>query len=125
MFLAGLLFGRTIGWIGQTRDDHAVPWCGGGAPASGRRRCSGLASRAALPPPHPSAIPYALFIAGGLAVPIPLAVGSTPRPAVPLSRAGIGRLPEETAPPPPCARSRLPAIELTLAQTAQATARSA
>ena len=25
MFLAGLLFGRAIGWIGQTRDDHAVP----------------------------------------------------------------------------------------------------
>ena len=26
VFLTGLLFGRTIGWIGQTRDDHAVPW---------------------------------------------------------------------------------------------------
>src|SRR5262249_39674126 len=25
VFLGGLLFGRTIGWIGQTRDDHAVP----------------------------------------------------------------------------------------------------
>ena len=25
MFLTGLLFGREIGWIGQTRDDHAVP----------------------------------------------------------------------------------------------------
>ncbi len=26
IFLAGLLFGREIGWIGQTRDDHAVPF---------------------------------------------------------------------------------------------------
>jgi len=25
IFLAGLMFGRKIGWIGQTRDDHAVP----------------------------------------------------------------------------------------------------
>ncbi|MDB5631173.1 MAG: glucosyltransferase MdoH, partial [Tardiphaga sp.] len=25
IFLIGLLFGREIGWIGQTRDDHAVP----------------------------------------------------------------------------------------------------
>ena len=25
IFLSGLLFGREIGWIGQTRDDHAVP----------------------------------------------------------------------------------------------------
>ena len=26
IFLSGLLFGREIGWIGQTRDDHAVPF---------------------------------------------------------------------------------------------------
>ena len=26
IFLAGLLFGREIGWIGQIRDDHAVPF---------------------------------------------------------------------------------------------------
>ena len=26
LFLAGLPFGRAIGWIGQTREDHAVPW---------------------------------------------------------------------------------------------------
>ena len=26
IFLTGLLFGREIGWIGQTRDDHAVPF---------------------------------------------------------------------------------------------------
>ena len=26
LFFAGLPFGRAIGWIGQTRDDHAIPW---------------------------------------------------------------------------------------------------
>ena len=26
MFLAGLVLGRTIGWGGQARDDHSVPW---------------------------------------------------------------------------------------------------
>ena len=26
LFLAGLPFGRVIGWIGQVRDDHSVPW---------------------------------------------------------------------------------------------------
>ena len=26
LFLAGLPFGRVIGWIGQVRDDHTVPW---------------------------------------------------------------------------------------------------
>ena len=31
IFLIGLLFGREIGWIGQTRDDHAVPLRAGAA----------------------------------------------------------------------------------------------
>ena len=26
LFLAGVPFGRAIGWIGQVRDDHTVPW---------------------------------------------------------------------------------------------------
>jgi membrane glycosyltransferase len=26
LFLAGLPFGTVIGWIGQVRDDHTVPW---------------------------------------------------------------------------------------------------
>ena len=36
MFLAGLLLGRRIGWGGQARDDHSVPWrrCGAGALAA-------------------------------------------------------------------------------------------
>ena len=49
---------------------------------------------------HPAAIPYALFLAGGPALAIPLAV-VTAWPALGslFARIGIGRLPEETAPP--------------------------
>jgi membrane glycosyltransferase len=48
----------------------------------------------------PSAIPYALFIAGGPLVSIPLAmVTASPAVGRALVRIGLGRLPEETAPP--------------------------
>ena len=52
------------------------------------------------PRPIRPRIPYALLLAGGPALSIPLAV-VTARPAVgaALARIGIGRLPEETAPP--------------------------
>ena len=75
LFLAGLLFGRAIGWIGQMRDDHAVSWsrsrCDSFWPHTAARAGRRSASLAAT---HPAAIPYALFLAGGLALSIPLAV---------------------------------------------------
>jgi membrane glycosyltransferase len=111
LFLGGLLFGRTIGWIGQTRDDHAVPlslavhnlW---------PQALLGIATVGFLAFAAPSAIPYALFIAGGPLLAIPLAV-ITAQPAAGrlLLRLGIGRLPEETAPPPPLRALALPAVE--------------
>ena len=110
LFLAGLLFGRTIGWIGQTRDDHAVPW------AAALRQLwpqtlLGLGVIAVLALTHPAAIPYALFIAGGLAVSVPLAVlTALPKVGRLFAQIGIGRLPEETAPPPPLRALDLPAI---------------
>ena len=63
IFLAGLLFGREIGWIGQTRDDHAVPltlalrnlW---------PHTLLGCAALGLLAITQPAAIPYALFLAG-------------------------------------------------------------
>jgi membrane glycosyltransferase len=60
---------------------------------------------------HPSAIPYALLLAGGPALSIPLAV-ITAMPAVgtALARIGIGRLPEETAPPDALTALALPAV---------------
>src|SRR5262249_58694319 len=61
LFLGGLLFGRTIGWIGQTRDDHAVPlslavhnlW-----PQAVLR----VSTLGVLALPPPSALPYSPFL---------------------------------------------------------------
>ena len=67
----------------------------------------------------PAAIPYALFIAGGPLLSIPLAV-VTASPALgrALVRIGLGRLPEETAPPPEMAALALPAVELAAGRAA-------
>jgi membrane glycosyltransferase len=110
LFLAGLPFGKTVGWIGQVRDDHTVPWSAawqqfwphtllGGA-------CVGL-----LAFTHPSAIPYALLIAGGPLLAVPLAVlTALPPVGLWLARIGLGRLPEETAPPVALEALALPAL---------------
>ena len=69
-----------VGWGGQARDDHAVPWrCG--APALAADRCSAGLAFVALALTVPAAIPYALLIAGGLALAIPLAVFTADPPS--------------------------------------------
>ncbi|HMH62778.1 MAG TPA: glucans biosynthesis glucosyltransferase MdoH, partial [Bradyrhizobium sp.] len=111
IFLTGLLFGREIGWIGQTRDDHAVPftlalhnlW---------PHTLLGCAALGLLAVTQPAGIPYALFLAAGPALAIPFAMMT----AWPLlgsfaARVGIGRLPEETARPAVLLALALPAIE--------------
>jgi membrane glycosyltransferase len=110
LFLAGLPFGKTVGWIGQVRDDHTVPWL-----AAWRQfwphtllgaGCVGL-----LAFTHPGAIPYALLIAGGPLLAVPLAVFTAiPSLGTTLARIGLGRLPEETAPPVALAALSLPAL---------------
>ena len=96
VFLARLLFGRTIEWGAQARDDHEVPW------SLALRHfwpqtLVGLVPLLVLAISAPSAIPYAFLIAGGPLLSIPLAV-ATAAPA--LGRAlialGLDRLPEET-----------------------------
>ena len=111
IFLTGLLFGREIGWIGQTRDDHAVPF------ALALRNLwphtlLGCAALGLLAVTQPAAIPYAFLLAGGPALAIPFAMvtawsslGSF------AARAGIGRLPEETVRPAVLTALALPAIE--------------
>jgi membrane glycosyltransferase len=115
-FLVRLLFGRSVGWGAQARDDHKVPF------ALALRHLwpqtlLGLSTVIGLALTVPSAIPYALFIAGGPLLSIPLAV-ITASPAVGrmLVGIGLGRLPEETAPPPEITTLALPAIEMTAAQ---------
>jgi membrane glycosyltransferase len=111
LFLAGLLFGREIGWIGQTRDDHAVPftlalqnlW---------PHTLLGCAVLGLLAVTQPAAIPYALFLAGGPALAIPFAMMTAwPRLGSFAARIGIGRLPEETARSAVLLALALPAIE--------------
>jgi membrane glycosyltransferase len=110
LFLAGVPFGRTIGWIGQVRDDHTVPW-GQAMRQLWPHTAIGLGSLAIIAATHPAAIPYVLLLAGGPALSVPLAV-ITARPAVgiALARIGIGRLPEETAPPLALTALALPAV---------------
>jgi membrane glycosyltransferase len=100
LFMVNLLFGRGVGWGGQARDDHAVPL----SAAIARlwpHTLLGCACLGALAIWAPVAIPYALLISGGLALAVPFCV-MTANPAVgaALVRAGIGRLPEETASSP-------------------------
>jgi membrane glycosyltransferase len=111
LFLGGLLFGRTIGWIGQTRDDHAVPWSLA-IHNLWPQALIGLATVGVLAATAPAAIPYALFIAGGPLLAVPLAVVTAwPAAGRVMLRLGIGRLPEETAPPPSLRALALPAVE--------------
>ncbi len=110
LFLAGLPFGKTVGWIGQVRDDHTVPWS-----AAWRQfwphTLLGAGCVALLAFTHPSAIPYALLIAGGPLLAVPLAVfTAVPWLGMALARVGLGRLPEETAPPVALAALSLPAL---------------
>jgi membrane glycosyltransferase len=111
IFLTGLLFGREIGWIGQTRDDHAVPftlalhnlW---------PHTLLGCAALGLLAVTQPAGIPCALLLAAGPALAIPFAMMT----AWPLlgsfaARVGIGRLPEETERPAVLLALALPAIE--------------
>jgi membrane glycosyltransferase len=111
IFLTGLLFGREIGWIGQSRDDHAVPftlalrnlW---------PHTLLGIAALGLLAVTQPAAIPYALFLAGGPALAIPFAMVTAWRWFGSLAaRIGIGRLPEETTQPALLRALALPAIE--------------
>jgi membrane glycosyltransferase len=110
LFLAGLPFGRVIGWIGQVRDDHTVPWSQS-LHQLWPHTALGFASLGLVAATHPSAFWYAFLLAGGPALSIPLAV-LTARPAVGifLARIGIGRLPEETAPPLALSALALPAV---------------
>jgi membrane glycosyltransferase len=112
IFLAGLLFGREIGWIGQTRDDHAVSltlalrnlW---------PHTLLGCAALGLLAIIQPSAIPYALFLAGGPALAVPFAMMTAWPPFGSFAaRVGIGRLPEETTRPAVLLDLALPAIEM-------------
>jgi membrane glycosyltransferase len=111
LFFAGLPFGRVIGWIGQVRDDHTVPWSVA-VKQLWPQTALGLSCLAILAATHPVAAIYAfVLIAGGPAISIPFAViTAMPGLGRALARIGIGRLPEESAPPSALAALSLPAL---------------
>jgi len=115
LFLARLFLGRSIGWTAQARDDHVVAWSVA-IRQLWPQTLLGLWSMLLLAPRVPSAIPYALFIAGGPLVSIPFAVvTAAPRLGRALVDIGFCRLPEETAPPAELRALDLPAIKISLA----------
>ena len=73
MFLAALPFGVRVGWGGQARDDHAVPF-GLALRKLWPQTLLGWGVIVTLALTAPAAIPVALLVAGGLAFAIPLAV---------------------------------------------------
>jgi len=112
VFLARLLCGRPLDWGAPARHDHEVPW------SLALRQfwpqtLVGLAPVLLLAAAAPAALPYALLIAGGPLLSIPLAV-LTGSPALgrTLIALGLDRLPEETLPPPELRALKLPAIEM-------------
>lgn len=122
LFLIGLMFGKQIGWIGQTRDDHAVP-VSLAFEALWPQTLLGIGVFGVLAATHPSAMFWAFFLAGGLALSIPLAViTALPGAGAMLARIGIGRLPEETDSPAVLRELGLPAIEMAAGQSAAARA---
>jgi membrane glycosyltransferase len=115
LFFVRLLAGHTVGWGAQARDDHAVPWTHA-VSHFWPQTLIGLAPVLLLALTAPSTIPWALFLAGGPLVSIPLAVvTAAPAAGRALIAVGLDRLPEETTPPAELKALALPAIELTAA----------
>jgi membrane glycosyltransferase len=110
LFLARLPFSRTVGWAAQERDDHMVP-LGLACRALWPHTLVGAGAILVLAFTHPAAIPYALPLAAGLALSIPLAViPALPAVGAAMMRWGMGNLPEETAAPVALDALALPAL---------------
>jgi membrane glycosyltransferase len=112
VFFVRLLTGHTVGWGAQARDDHAVSWADAFA-HFWPQTLIGLVPVLLLALTAPSAIPWALFLAAGPLLSIPLAVvTAAPATGRALIALGLDRLPEEMAPPAELAALGLPAIEM-------------
>jgi membrane glycosyltransferase len=115
LFFVRLLLGRTLEWKAQLREDHRVPWR-----VAVRQfwphTLIGLIPVLLLALTAPAGIPFALFIAAGPLLSIPLAV-ATASPALGRAMIAVGlcRLPEESNPPSELIVLKLPAIELSQA----------
>jgi membrane glycosyltransferase len=110
IFLVGLLFNHEIDWIGQVRDDHAVPFKLA-LSSLWPQTLVGCIAIGMVSATQPAALPYVLFLASGPALAVPFAMLTAWGPLGRLAaRIGIGRLPEETATPEELLLLSLPAI---------------
>ena len=110
IFLIGLLFDREIGWIGQVRDDHSVSFKTALA-SLWPQTLIGWIAIGLVSATQPAALPYVLFLAAGPALAVPFAMLTAwPSLGWLALRAGVGRLPEETATPEELLLLSLPAI---------------
>ncbi|GEO14978.1 glucan biosynthesis glucosyltransferase H [Microvirga aerophila] len=95
IFMAGLLFRRTITWSGQARDAHSLEW-GTAVRRLWPQTVFGLALTGTIGAISPTTLLFSLPLTIGYAVAIPFAVW-TSRPALGewMARRGICTLPEE------------------------------
>jgi membrane glycosyltransferase len=110
VFLGSLLFGRTVGWTAQQRDDHAVPFG-----FAARKLWLQTAVGFFLPAWFATRMPGALWISlpfwGGLLAAIPFAMlTGLPRLGIGLVRLGLCAIPEDTVPPAALRDLHLPAL---------------
>lgn len=112
VFMAGLPFGRGIGWMAQQRDDHSLPF-GFALRRLWTQTVLGVAGFAWFLSVAPGALAYAIPFITPLAFSVPFAL-LTAHPAFGrvLTRIGIGRLPEEMAPPAALDPLALPAVAI-------------
>jgi len=110
LVLADVPFGRVLGWSEQVRESHAIAWSAA-LHKLWPQTVLGGATLAILAILQPAALPFVfVLLAGGLVLAVPLCVvTSWPWLGMAMARLGIGRLPEETAPPAPLRRLALPA----------------
>jgi len=110
LFIGGLVAGRTLGWDPQQRGGHPVGW----AEALGRLWPQTLVGLAALVWLGTTAGAAAFWLSPfflGALLAVPLAVVSaSPRLGIALTRLGLWRIPEETAPGPLLHSLDLPAL---------------
>ena len=111
VFIAGLAFGRTIGWSAQVRDLHAVP-AGAALRALWIQTALGATLAAWVGWTLPGLLPIALPFFGPLLLAVPFAVlTASPALGAAMTRARLAAVPEEIAPPPELLRLDLPALE--------------
>lgn len=110
IFLSGLALGKSIGWTSQLRDDHAVPFSAAFNRLWAQTLC-GIVATYLFGQISIAAVLWASPILVSLILAVPFAmISALPDLGLACARFGIGRIPEETLPPPALGPLHLPAL---------------